>query len=111
MTELISEETVSNISLEDAKELRKQISRKIVSMRRKKSLRMEVYIQPKYRNDVETAREWAYKNGFIERDTKWTFAKFCIINTTKMIVDQIEKEQALHQRTPNSQEQHGSHIL
>lgn len=43
-TELIPKDAMSDISLEDAKELRDRLSNKIVYMHKQKSLRMEVYI-------------------------------------------------------------------
>jgi len=101
-------ELISTMSLEEGLVFRKKLSQKIQYTRKKKSLRMEVYIQAEYRDAVELAKEWAYENGLIKRNTKWTFAKFCIINTTKMILAQIEtnKNEKLRQEAiENSQRQ------
>lgn len=103
MPESIPDDFVHDISLEDAKVLRRQLSNRIMAIRKKKSLRMEVYIQAEYRDAVETAKAWAFENGYIRRDTKWTFAKFCIINTTKMILNKMEEEKAKKERTENTQ--------
>lgn len=103
MTEQTPEDIISSISLEEAQILRKKLSKKIQFIRKQKSLRMEVYIQAEYRDAVEAAKDWAFKNSLITRNTKWTFAKFCIINTTKMILEQKAKETAQRQRTANSQ--------
>lgn len=92
MNDVIPNELISNISLEDAQALRKQLSTKIQYIRKQKSLRMEVYIQAEYRDAVESARAWAFEKGLITRNTKWTFAKFCIINTTKMILNKVQEE-------------------
>lgn len=94
---------ISTMSLEDGVVFRKKLSEKIQYVRKQKSLRMEVYIQAEYRDAVETAKEWAYENKHIKRNTKWTFAKFCIINTTRMILKQMEKEKVEKARAENNQ--------
>lgn len=98
------ESIVSDISLNDAKDLRKLLSSEIKRINRQKSIHMEVYIQAKYVDAVMSAKQWAFENGLIARNTKWTFAKFCIINTTKMILNQMEKQKAEQARAENSQQ-------
>lgn len=108
MDESITKDIVSTISLEEATKLRKKLSEKIQYIRKQKSLRMEVYIQAEYRDAVESAKDWAFEKELIKRNTKWTFAKFCIINTTKMILAQMEKEKdekLRQQANVNSQRQ------
>ncbi len=105
MNNTLSKEDISSISLEEATTLRRQLSTKIQAIRKQKSLRMEVYIQAEYVDAVETAKDWAFEHSMIPKKTKWGFAKFCIINTTRMIHEQIEKEKAQSQTAVNRQTQ------
>jgi len=105
MTELVPNEVIADMSMDDIKQLRKKLAVKMESIRKIKSLKMEVYIQAEYRDAVEKAKAWAFKKGLIARDTKWTFAKFAIINTTKMILEEMDKEKMAHQQAMLSQEQ------
>jgi len=96
MVKVITNEVIADMSIEEVKILRKQLASKMEHYRKTKSLRMEVYIQAEYRDAVEKARAWAFEKGLIARNTKWTFAKFAIINTTKLILEELEKEKIAH---------------
>lgn len=103
MPDFITDETLSAMDIEDKKNLRKILSADITKDRRTKSLRMEVYIPAEFALSVQTAKDWAFDKELIARNTKWTFAKFCIINTVRMILAQMEKEKAEKARAKNSQ--------
>lgn len=92
MPEIDLNKPISDMSLQEAKELRNLLSQDIQKRRKKETLRMEVYISAEFAAFVEAAKDWAFKNRLIKRNTKWTYAKFAIINTTKMILEQRDKE-------------------
>ena len=61
-------------------------------MKRRKALRITVYVEGIYRDSYETAKGWAYEKDLAKKSTDWAFAKFAIKNTIKMILDEIERE-------------------
>ena len=108
MEKTVIKEMITGMPLDEKKKLRKELSEQIKIGNRQNAIHLEVYIQAKYADAVESAKQWAYENGLITRNTKWTFAKFCIINTTRMILTQkdAEKTEKLRQeQIANSQRQ------
>jgi len=83
---------LSGMSLEESQELRKKISKNIKSIRKRKNLSLTVYVQAEVRDSFETARKWAFEREFTKTDSNWAFAKFALLNTIQMIMDQVEKE-------------------
>lgn len=91
------------MSLEESQELRKRISKNIKSIRKRRNLSLTVYVQAEVRDSFETARKWAFERELTKTDSNWAFAKFALVNTIQMIIDQIEKER----NAPPEQPQEG----
>ena len=84
---------LSELTLPELKNLRHLATKKITNIRMSKSLRVVVYLQAEVREQFETALLWAFENGLIKRKTKWSFAKFSILNTMNLIQEEIKKKQ------------------
>jgi len=83
---------LSSMTLDDAKVLRKKLTKNIKSMRKSKNLSLTVYVQAEYRDSFEIAKKWAHEKGLTKKPSNWAFAKFCLINTIKIVLDEIERE-------------------
>ena len=86
------DEILSEMSLDEAKELRLKLSKNIKTLRKRKNLSLTVYVQAEVRDSFETAKKWAFAGGLTKTDSNWAFAKFALLNTIQIIIDQIEKE-------------------
>lgn len=86
------DQLLSEMSLDESQELRKRISQNIKAIRKRRNLSLTVYVQAEVRDSFETARKWAFERGLTKTDSNWAFAKFALLNTIQMIIDQIEKE-------------------
>ena len=80
--------------------LRDKLTKDLQEMRRRKALRVTVYIEGKYRDSYETAKTWAHKNKLTKKSTDWAFCKFAITNTIKMIVEEAERERNAPPKEP-----------
>jgi len=98
------DQILSGMSLEESQQLRLKISKNIKSIRKRKNLSLTVYVQAEVRDSFETARAWAFDHGFTKTDSNWAFAKFALLNTIQIILDQIEKERNAPPELPEAQE-------
>jgi len=80
------------MTLDESQELRKKLSKNIKAIRKRKNLSLTVYVQAEVRDSFETARKWAFERGLTKTDSNWAFAKFALLNTIQIVIDQIEKE-------------------
>lgn len=80
------------MSLEESQQLRAKISKNIKSIRKKRNLSLTVYVQAEVRDSFETARKWAFERGLTKTDSNWAFAKFALLNTIQIVLNQIEAE-------------------
>jgi len=92
------------MSLEESQQLRKKISKNIKSIRKRRNLSLTVYVQAEVRDSFETARAWAFERGLTKTNSNWAFAKFALVNTIQMIIDQIEKERNAPPEQPETPE-------
>ena len=86
------DQILSGLGLEESQELRRKISKNIKSIRKRRNLSLTVYVQAEVRDSFETARKWAFERGLTKTDSNWAFAKFALLNTIQIIIDQIERE-------------------
>ena len=86
------DQILSGMSLEESQELRAKVSKNIKSIRKRKNLSLTVYVQAEVRDSFETARKWAFKRGLTKTDSNWAFAKFALLNTIQIVLNQIEVE-------------------
>ena len=98
------DQLLSGMSLEESQELRKKISKNIKSIRTRRNLSLTVYVQAEVRDSFETARKWAFDRGLTKTDSNWAFAKFALLNTIQIVIDQIEKERNAPPERPGVQE-------
>jgi len=89
---------ISLLSLEEKLELRKSIQKEISTERRNKNLRIETFIPALKINDFLQAKEWAFKKGFIPKNTHWAFTKFAVLNTIDLILAEIRAELELQRQ-------------
>lgn len=61
-------------------------------MRKRKNLSLTVYVPAETRDSFNTAKKWAFERELTKTDSNWAFAKFALLNTIQIIVEQIEKE-------------------
>lgn len=80
------------MSLEESQDLRTKISKNIKSIRKRRNLSLTVYVQAEVRDSFETARKWAFEHNLTKTDSNWAFAKFALLNTIQIILNQIEVE-------------------
>ena len=83
---------LSELNLDEAKELRQKISKNIKTLRKRKNLSLTVYVQAEARDSFEIAKKWAFERGLTKTNSNWAFAKFSLFNTIQIIIVQIEKE-------------------
>jgi len=101
---------ISKMDIQSAKEFRKKLSKRISAIRVTDTIRLETVISAEKKNDMDMTIEWLYDNQQIEKKTRYSFLKFAVENTMKVILEQVGREQAIQQQSPmNSQEQPGSY--
>ena len=86
------DQILSNLTLEESQELRNKVSKNIKSIRKRRNLSLTVYVQAEVRDSFETARKWAFERGLTKTDSNWAFAKFALLNTVQLVLNQIEAE-------------------
>ena len=86
------DQILSGMSLEESQQLRAKISKNIKSIRKRRNLSLTVYVQAEVRDSFETARKWAFEQGLTKTDSNWAFAKFALLNTIQIILNQIREE-------------------
>lgn len=91
------------MSLEESQDLRKKISNNIKSIRKRRNLSLTVYVQAEVRDSFEIARKWAFERKLTKTDSNWAFAKFALLNTIQIILNQIEKEHNAPPEPPEEQ--------
>jgi hypothetical protein len=80
------------MSLEESQALRTKISKNIKSIRKRRNLSLTVYVQAEVRDSFEIARKWAFERGLTKTDSNWAFAKFALLNTIQIVLNQIAQE-------------------
>ena len=78
--------------IEELKKYRSTITRKIENKKRSKKIKIETYLSQDLKTNFEIAKTWAFENGLTQKNSKWSFAKFCILNTMKLILEEIERQ-------------------
>jgi len=86
------DQILSEMSLEESQALRAKVSKNIKSIRKKRNLSLTVYVQAEVRDSFETARKWAFARGLTKTDSNWAFAKFALLNTIQIVLNQIKEE-------------------
>jgi len=99
------------MSLEESQALRKKISQNIKSIRKRRNLSLTVYVQAEVRDSFETARKWAFERGLTKTDSNWAFAKFALLNTIQIILNQIEDERNAPPESPEVSENQEEPII
>ena len=85
-------DTLSGMTMQETEDLRDSLTKSLQDMRRKKALRVTVYVEGKYRDSYETAKKWAHEKELTKKPTDWAFAKFAITNTIRTVLEEIERE-------------------
>lgn len=89
---------INTLDLNTAREIKKKLSTHIKKERIKRGLRL-IYVVPERHIPIFIdARDWVFNHGMIERNTNWAFIKFCVMNTIKLVIVEIEKERSLFDR-------------
>lgn len=91
MNDLPHNDQLPEMSFQELVDFRNELSTKISNQRKAKSKRLEVYMQPEYMDLITKAKDWAFQNKMIAKDTYWSFAKFALINTANLIMSEINK--------------------
>jgi len=78
-----------------AKQIQKQIARRITSIRAKDTTKISTFISAEKKNAMLLTVDWLYSHGFLKRKTVYAFLKFAVENTIKLVLDQRESEEAL----------------
>lgn len=99
------------MSLEESQNLRKKISKNIKSIRKRRNLSLTVYVQAEVRDSFETARKWAFERGLTKTDSNWAFAKFALLNTIQIVINQIEEERKAPPESPEVPENQEEPII
>jgi len=98
------DQILSNLSLEESQELRNKVSKNIKSIRKRRNLSLTVYVQAEVRDSFEIARKWAFERGLTKTDSNWAFAKFALLNTIQIVLNQIAEERDAPPEPPEVQE-------
>ena len=88
---------IENVDYDDLKELKKEASRKLSSVRNRDRLFFRIYLQKEFVENFVRALDWAFNRGLIKKRTRWAFAKFAVINVIDQIVTEIEKERIIRE--------------
>lgn len=85
-------ELIESVDYDDLKELKKEATRKLSSVRNRDRLFFRIYLQKEFVENFERARDWAFNKGLIKKRTRWAFAKFAVINVIDQIITEAENE-------------------
>lgn len=83
---------IENVDYDDLKELKKEATRKLSSVRNRDRLFFRIYLQKEFVENFVRALDWAFNRGLIKKRTRWAFAKFAVINVIDQIITEIDKE-------------------
>ena len=94
----------SDKTMLETEQLRDELTRNLQEMRRKKALRITVYVEGKYRDSYETAKKWAHEKKLTKKPTDWAFCKFAITNTIRSVLEEAERERNAPPEDPEEPE-------
>ena len=86
---------IEHMDILTAKQIQKQIARRITSIRAKDTTKISTFISAEKKNAMLLTVDWLYSHGFLKRKTVYAFLKFAVENTIKLVLDQRESEEAL----------------
>lgn len=93
---------IENIDYNDLKDLKKEATRKLSFVRSRDRLYFRIYLQKEFVEKFERAKDWAFTKGLIKKKTRWSFAKFAIMNIIDQIITEIDKEQLVTAQSRSS---------
>ncbi|MBE0524440.1 MAG: hypothetical protein IBX40_08950 [Methanosarcinales archaeon] len=98
MEEIPIDIQISKMDILHAKELRKKLSKRISAIRVTDTIRLETVISAEKKYAMDLAIEWLYANKIIKKKTRYSFLKFAVENTIRLVLDEREKEKDLQQQ-------------
>ncbi|TFH47217.1 MAG: hypothetical protein E4G94_00595 [ANME-2 cluster archaeon] len=102
MEKLVSDADISTMDIFHAKQLRKELSRRISKIRSKDTIRIQTTISAEKKLALQLTVNWLYDNKLIKSKSRYAFLQFAVENTMKQVLDQI-KEDELKQQLRNDQ--------
>lgn len=94
MEKMEPSEMLESMDFLTLKALRDRASKRLKEIRSKKYLRVPAYIPTEVRDSFDIAVKWAYENKLTKKPSNWAFVQFAVVNTVKMIKDQVDSENA-----------------
>jgi hypothetical protein len=96
--------TYPEMTMQETEDLRDKLTLSLQDMRRRKALRVTVYVEGKYRDSYEIAKKWAHEKKLTKRPTDWAFCKFAITNTIRTVLEEAERERNAPPEQPEDPE-------